>query len=202
MKRVVVLSFLTLATCLLAPSQAAAQGFGIKVGLQQAQLRGNPDAPGIEYGRRTAWSGGIFVNADLMAVKVRPELHYSRRGATIKNVGESTISSTFQLDYVEIPVLILLGRSPNLFFGPYGALRTGAKLVTPGEDASTAIDVSDSVESLDYGLIFGVGMSFGGVGLEARYTLGLKRTFRPIGGETKAPDLKHQALGLFANISF
>ena len=67
MKRVGVLSLLVLAGCLLAGSEANAQGFGFKGGLLWSEFRGNPAAAGVDYSRRSSWSAGIFLKADLRA---------------------------------------------------------------------------------------------------------------------------------------
>ena len=182
----------------------AAQRFGIKGGLQWSEFRGETGDPNIEFQTRKSFSGGVYFRLRLVGIDLQPEILYSKRGAVVHDASlpPETATQTWELDYVEVPVLLHFGSAPTFFLGGYGAVRVNSRVVTGvlGE-GGTELDISSSVENLDYGLVFGAGVQSGKLGLEARYTLGLRKLFIGQGGEA-APDTKHRALGLFASLSF
>jgi len=79
-----------------------------------------------------------------------------------------------ELSYVELPVLLrvntgsLQREKPSLYFlgGPVFDIQVSAK-----EDGE---DVKDIYEGLDIGMLAGVGFEVARIGIEARYTWGLK----------------------------
>lgn len=83
-------------------------------------------------------------------------------------------NSEQELRYVELPVLLrvntgsLQREKPSLYFlgGPVFDIQVGAK-----EDGE---DIKDVYEGLDIGMLAGVGFEVARIGIEARYTWGLK----------------------------
>lgn len=182
-----------------------AQTFGIKGGLQWSDFRGETGDPNIEFQTRKSFSGGVYFRLRLVGIDLQPEILYSKRGAVVHDASlpPETATQTWELDYVEVPVLLHFGSAPTFFLGGYGAVRVNSRVVTGvlGE-GGTELDISSSVEDLDYGLVFGAGiLGSGKFGLEARYTMGLRKLFKAQGGQP-APDSKHRALGLFATLTF
>lgn len=202
MKRLVVL--VSLCAVILVPTgDAVAQSLGFKAGLQWSEFDGDSGDPDIRFTRREAKVGGIFFRIGLPFVAIQPEILYSQRGTEVLDAGilDPAFETTLELDYIEVPVLLRLGFLPGLYVGPYGAVRVNAKAVSGVEGALSEIDIADSVEDYDYGFVVGLGLNFGKIGVEGRYTQGLRNLLKdPGGGAT--PDLKHRAFGLFANIGF
>jgi len=203
MKRTILVLLFTTAACLVA-GQARAQQVGVKAGLMWSELRGDSGDPTLQYSRRKSWSAGGFARFGLGPASLQAEVLYSKRGAKITDTLAPTAESTARLDYIEIPVVVRLGSaSTALYAGGYGALRVGAKVATQldGADA-TAVDISDSVQELDYGLVFGIGLGFGKFGIDGRYVLGLRDVFKATELMPEPPSLKHGALAVFATLSF
>jgi hypothetical protein len=104
---------------------------------------------------------------------------YLQKGASEEDEG---VTLDIKLAYIEIPVLfkILLGSGstqPYLMAGPTIGMNLSADLELSGGGASLEVDFSDLIESIDYGLIFGGGVSFKAgenlIFVEAKYSLGL-----------------------------
>ncbi len=204
MRRLRSILALTALLLILPARDVAAQSFGIKGGLQWSGFRGDTGDPNIEFQTRKSFSGGVYFRLELAGIDLQLEILYSKRGAVVHDASlpPATATQTWELDYVEVPVLLHFGSAPTFFLGGYGAVRVNSRVVTGvlGE-GGTELDISSSVEDLDYGLVFGAVIGSGKFGLEARYTMGLRKLFRSQGGQP-APDNKHRALGLFARLTF
>lgn len=164
-------------------------GKGVRAGLTVANLRGDfADLMGTD--RRIGFAGGGFLRINVPGrVELQTELLYSMKGATthVDLTDESgnligTATTTYQVDYLEIPVLlrVTVGGAgpvqPSLLLGPSLGVKLKGRLAYdgPGPDMSGNLD---QVEAADFGLVGGVGLEFGHtparVLLDARYTLGL-----------------------------
>lgn len=136
--------------------------------------------------RRTGFLAGAFVQLDFAGpFALQPELLYIQKGAVQESTTQegTTVTRTFKLDYIEIPVLAKfqfpLGGpfSPNLFAGPSIGFSASAEAEDEVGGRSGTEDISDRVSSTEFGLIFGVGGDFGigaaTITVDARYGLGL-----------------------------
>jgi hypothetical protein len=182
-------------------------GKGVRAGLTVANLRGDfADLVGTH--RRVAFAGGGFLRVHFPGPgALQTELLYVMKGATTKievtdqsgtSLGTGTI--TYQLDYVEIPVLlrVTLGGAgsvqPSLLLGPSLGVKVRSRLAYdgPGPDMSGNLD---QVEDTDFGLVGGLGLELGHAParmlLDARYTLGLANVMGP-------PSLVEARTGTFA----
>jgi hypothetical protein len=100
----------------------------------------------------------------------QPEVLFMQKGATTDDpfLDESV---SINLDFIEIPLLAKMtfagtGRArPFVVFGPGLGFNTSASI----DD----FDIDEDVESMDFSLIFGGGVSVGAAIFEARYDLGL-----------------------------
>lgn len=116
-------------------------------------------------------------------------LHYVRTGQKYKGISTGErYSSQVRLEYLRVPVLArarlftpkIVGRtvSVELLAGPYisALLRAEENLSTPGTDRTD--DISSVTRPVSWGGQVGVGisapLSFGRVGIETRYNLGLR----------------------------
>lgn len=121
---------------------------------------------------------------------------YIQKGATLELVMEededfdlfSDIEGEFNYSYIEIPILFKYSLTsgnikPYLMAGPTIGILTSAELqMTMMDIVSFGVDIKDQSESLDYGIVFGAGVSIpiGNPSLfvEGRYSLGLADVFK------------------------
>jgi opacity protein-like surface antigen len=104
---------------------------------------------------------------------------YLQKGASEEEDGGTV---DIKLAYIELPVLFKLqfgtgSTKPYLMAGPTIGLNLSADMEVGMGDLSLEVDFSELIETIDYGLAFGGGVSFA-VGenslfIEARYNLGL-----------------------------
>ena len=200
---------LMLAACLLAvtvlpATPALAQDVGAKAGFLWGQLRGDDGNPSTSYSNRRDWSAGIFTRFGAGPVMLQPEVLYSRRGARLEIDGAPDLESRFRLDYLEVPVLLRLGGgSTSVYVGGYGALKISAKAESRPTDGDwTGVNISDQIETFDYGVLAGIAMDFGKFGIDARYILGMRRLFKSTEEGIDAPDLKHGGVAVYTTLRF
>jgi hypothetical protein len=104
---------------------------------------------------------------------------YLQKGASEEDEG---VTLDIKLAYIEIPVLFKIqfgtgSTKPYLMAGPTIGMNLSADLELGAGGMSLEVDFSELIESIDYGLVFGGGISFV-VGenllfIEAKYSLGL-----------------------------
>jgi opacity protein-like surface antigen len=215
--------------CLIAGPVAAQTKWsgGIKGGVSLAKIGGDTgfsdsftdgvdviDLFGDVGDTRTGFIGGGFVTADVNEkFGFRVELLYAQKGGAgtlnvnLNGVPAGTADLTFKLDYFEVPVL-LVGTIPtqgstklSVFGGPTIAFNTGSKLKFDVQGQANEQDIGDTVESTDFGLALGAGVSFPAsararIVIDGRYTLGFSKF--PNTGE----DLKNRDIVFMAGFSF
>lgn len=164
---------------------------GAKVGVTFSTLSVEDDE-GADIGTRTAFGGGAFLRIPVGRVAVQPELLYLQKGAEVSGEDFDDGSVTLKLDYLEIPLLLVVpihtagGVSPYLFGGPSIAFETGCSVAldTPGFDAEVDCEEGEDVDiefertKTDIGAVLGAGLRIpagpGALLLEGRYTFGLR----------------------------
>jgi hypothetical protein len=180
------------------PALAVDAHFGVKGGLNIANLSFDDEADELEDSRK-AGGFGAYANFPLNDfISVQPELLYMMKGDEEEVAGSIDVDGqtipfdgtvTIEASYLEAPVLARFGFAPGaparpmLLVGPALAINLSADAVISGESGGTSMDVSDDisdeVKSVDFGLVVGGGLEFplgeGGqtLGFDARYTLGL-----------------------------
>lgn len=191
---------------------ASAQGIterGIKIGLNSAKLTddfGNLINDGlvstgfsnvsVDENRRIGFSAGVFLTHSINDIfAIQPEILFTMKGskyeteATYRGIAVKT-TATEKLNYLEIPVLAKVtipmeGKfSPNLFAGPYFALKLSAKAKAEATVSGITTEVEaddDAVRSTDYGLVFGGGVDYslakGKITFDVRYSLGMQSIY-------------------------
>jgi hypothetical protein len=155
------------------------------------------DMPSMDEGSRIAMMAGCFAVYWLGDhVAIQPELLYSQAGCKRDmdiDLGDAQgeIKTTTLVDYLEIPVLIRYSfsvpgmSSAFICGGPSIGLKTGAKFeIEASQDYlgetftyKETIDIDDFIKGSNFSLVIGGGyvwaLSWGGVGFEVRYALGL-----------------------------
>ncbi|MCB0803000.1 MAG: PorT family protein [Flavobacteriales bacterium] len=131
---------------------------------------------------RTGIQAGLFFKAALTDfVSIQPELIYTNKGSTTKYdnfiTGEGDFSQ--KLDYIELPVLLLvnLNENLNIHAGPYFAYLLKASIDNKSENSNFNFveDLNEGdFERVDYGLSVGVGFEFEVLNFGLRYDYGLK----------------------------
>jgi hypothetical protein len=162
------------AALLVCATSAQAQGvsFGVKAGLNLADLSIKDAGDAFEPSNRTGLVGGIFVIVPTGAlVAFQPEVLVSMQGAKFTELGEN---GTLKIDYLQVPLLARIKPSASpvgLVVGPSFGYRVRAKLSTEGFDDDE--DFADQVKRMDVGLVTGVAIDFAHIVLDARYIWGL-----------------------------
>ena len=182
-KRMTILFILAL---LVTISTTYAQGItgGLKAGMNIANLHGD-DVIGPYYESKMGFCAGGFITFKVAnIVAIQPEVLYTQKGTKQEEefMGE-TWKATFNLNYLEIPVLLKVIMpvqgmiKPHLFVGPYFAYNLTAKLKMEYNGSFDEIDFDEYVKNTDFGAVFGGGIDFGlpagKIVFDARYSLGL-----------------------------
>jgi hypothetical protein len=182
MKRLVILSLAALCVAAFIPQNLDA-GVGIKGGFSLSKLSVLPAAEAPDFDNLKFYTGGIFFEIKLGFVSIQPEILYARMGAS--NVID-TFRMEIRLDYIQAPVLLKLNIVPAgpvrpfLYGGGYGSYLFKATGVTWLDDVMDGepMDLSDTYQKFDYGVIGGAGLTFKlpgvAITIEGRYNYGLR----------------------------
>lgn len=162
--------------------------FGIKGGVTFSTVSVEDDE-GVDISNLTAFGGGAFLRIPLGGIGLQPEALYVRKGASVTGNEFDGGSVDLKLDYIEIPVLLVVpigtgDIAPYLFGGGAVAFETGCTFSAESTGVSFDVDCDDNdvdleVErkSTDFGAVFGAGLRLpagsGSFLIEGRYTLGL-----------------------------
>lgn len=184
--------FLAVACALLSVSASFAQGnvsFGAKVGFNLSNFW-NGDMP---HGMKPGYQAGLFAEYRFANSNfaIAPEIVFSAQGGKFSandyakkkaGVGFGTFGDkkiTFNTNYINIPVMFKYYVTPDfaIDFGPQLGINVYSKYSI--EDVDDPVKVSDNTKDVDFGL--GLGGTYNlasNVFLQARYTLGLTKTFK------------------------
>jgi len=195
-----------LAAC--TPGGLVAQQFSaeLKVGLSGTTLRGDTSAEFDPIARLAG--GGALRYTWLNNFAVQTEVLYYIKGASgDSEIGGVPIRATFDLTYLEIPILALYrfdtpGRLQPVFYaGPAMAFKLDARVSFRAKSGGPEFqEEDDTVRSQDLGLIFGTGVEFD-VGGE-RLTVGLRATMGLSNAREAEPALHNTALTLLFGVLF
>lgn len=171
---------IVLALLLVCGSPAFAQqpaAFGVKAGVNFANLNFEGEDADVNFDRRTGLVAGLFVVVPTNSqFALQAEALYSQKGAQFEEDG---FTSKVKLNFLEVPVLARFstpasnGTSFHVFAGPSLGFKLSAEAVDSfgGEEETT--DLDDDVKSFDLGLVLGAGVEFGRFIVDGRYSWGL-----------------------------
>jgi len=204
MKRLFGAGVVAAAFTLLLGTPAAAQSVqgGIKGGVSFSTLDGlseiASDVTGIDIDQRTNWVLGGFVKINFgRFVAVQPEVLYVRKGAKAAATGLFTESVKFNLDYIDIPVLLRLQTGQDTGFYAIVGPSFGINIAAESESDSETVDISDEIEN-DTGLVVGAGFDLAHILIEGRYTQSLTN----VSSDEAGPTVKHRAVSVLFGIRF
>jgi hypothetical protein len=202
----VILTVLVLAFPAPSLAQHGNVSLGAIIGYSRANLTGT-DAGNLTS--RAATLAGAFVRIPAASwFAVEPELLFARKGGVTAALPGQTGQLDFEFVYLETPILARF-RGPKLgkyvrpfaFGGPAAAFLIGCDVQVIGTAAGqrAACDAS-SVPSIDATAVVGGGFEFGVgnsvLGIEVRYSLGLRRITE------QDLDIRNSLWGILAEIPF
>src|SRR5687768_5813335 len=152
----------------IATTSQAQVRFGFKGGVNLANVNGDLGGTKQKVGYFAGAQAKISVSDEF---SIQPELVYSNQGTKL----EEDINYDYNLNYLNLPVLFQYHTPFGLYAetGPQISYLISAKVKAEGQSA----DVKELFKSVDYGWAIGLGyqMQGSGLGLSARYNIGLAR---------------------------
>ena len=181
------------ALSMLAVTSAYSQSFsgGIKAGANFTNFNGgNFDA--VKKKAIVGFHGGGFLNFGFGALSLQPEVLISTQGARIDSANKSY---DWKLTYVTVPVMLKF--NPGIFYFEVGP-QFGFKL---SEDVSDET-IGDFAKNLDVSAGVGLGLQTkGGIGVGARYLVGLSKVGAFDPPKNIDPDFKNSVIQVGAFIT-
>ena len=181
--------------------------FGVKVGLNLANVSIDPEPEGMSFDAATKFGvGGIMLYPLSEVLDLQVEAMYLLKGTKAEfDIFGTVFELELNLAYLSVPVMVRynLGSedtSPYIVVGPEFGFLLSAKSKFDGEEE----DIKDDFKSLDLGLNIGAGvsMNMGATPMfgEVRYSLGLS----DISDDPDDPDttVKTTGIQLFVGMMF
>ena len=169
--------FTLLTIIVMAQVQAQGLDFGIKAGLNYANVSGIED-----FNQRQGISAGLFAGARLGdKLEFQIDALYSQQGAEVDQ-SISQVISEFNLDYISIPIVLkyYLTENVNIHAGPQlGILLNEETSVFNQTISAVEANTADWLGTIGVGLDLPLGLR-----AEARYSFGLSR----VNGSVSLPD--------------
>ena len=159
----------------------------------------------------TGFNAGIFAKLALSeSLAIQPELLYTTKGAELKyNNAFVNGTSTFRLNYIEVPVLLVVNLTSNfnIHAGPYFSYLIDGKANNDAQ--GTLFDIENNLKNEDYnkfdaGLSVGVGYDIEQIGFGVRYNYGLQKVGKErnfLGTNYTFPDGKNSVINLYLTYS-
>lgn len=153
---------------------------GFKAGANFANLTGSSPSA---YSTKTDLHGGLLFHIHLNdKFAFQPEVVYSGQGAKSKANSDDKIN----LGYLNVPLLgqYMFSNGFRLETGPQAGILMSAK----GKVGNVTTDIKDDLKGFDFAWVAGLGYkSTGGLGVDARYNIGLSdiRDDNTIGSKIK-----------------
>ncbi len=198
-------------------------GIGAKVGLNIANASFSPDLPaGITKSTRMGFMfGGVVEIGFAGPLSIQAEPMYVQKGNVVEGplfVDQTTGfpvtgKNTSKLALFEVPILLKAKFpagpvKPYVFAGPsIGFILSATETDEPQGFPSTDTDIKSTLNSTDFGLVFGAGAEFKvaplvALTLDARYSLGLTDLSKGVPGEVTHTSVKTTGIQILAGVLF
>ncbi|MBK0380877.1 porin family protein [Mucilaginibacter segetis] len=187
---------------------AQSASFGIKGGVNFADVAASSGSFSATLGSLTTFSVGAFTDIKAGAISVQPGIYYTGKG--FKTVTTSTESVSLDLKYVEVPVNFVYHVPAvvgDVYFGagPYAAIGVNGKAKAKSGSDSYEEDVTfgdgpEDIKKTDFGLQFIGGFHFSkGLLIGVNYDLGLSDISND---DSTDGTLKHRVWGISVGFTF
>ncbi len=193
-------------------SQSSSDSSTLKFGLKGGANFSNLYTDNVEDNNvLTGFNAGLFAKLPITeSFAIQPELLYTTKGAELKyNNAFVNGTSTFRLNYIELPVLLVvnLTNNFNIHAGPYVAYLVDGKATNDSQ--GTLFDIENNLKNEDYnkfdtGLSVGVGFDTDNLGFGVRYNYGLQKVGKErsfLGTNYTFPDGKNSVINLYLSYS-
>ena len=159
----------------------------------------------------TGFNVGVFAKLPItQTFAIQPELLYTTKGAQLEyNNAFVNGTSTFKLNYLELPVLLVINLNENFTIhgGPYFAYLIDGKATN--DSSGTLFDVENNLDNEDFnkfdtGISVGIGYDTDKIGFGIRYNYGLQKVGKERdynGTNYTFPDGKNSVINLYLSYS-
>ena len=156
----------------------------------------------------TGFNAGLYAKFPIAkGIAIQPEISYTTKGAElVYNNALANGTSKFNVNYVEVPVLLVLNITDNfnVHVGPYAAYMVSGKTETDSNifTSENQLDTND-FNKFDAGLAGGVGVDLDALNFGVRYNYGLTNIGkeRDFGGTSYTfPDAKNSVLSVYVGL--
>jgi outer membrane immunogenic protein len=204
-----VVPYLMVLTLVASVPAASAQEvtWGIKGGVNFATQHTDEEIEQDALKNRVGIVAGVFFSVPVGGLfSVQPEVLYSQKGSKFEL--EGLAEGTIEVDYVEIPILLRVGQwnasatTFHAFVGPSLGFKVRAKAKGESGGESETVDISDEIETFDFGLVFGGGVDFGRFTVDGRYTWGLSNINVLIDDEPDDAKVTNRVFSIMAGVRF
>ena len=160
MKRTIALVVLFVISIAYTNSRAQSIGLGIEAGIDIANITSTPT---FTTSSRTGLIAGGIIDINITpTITITSGLRYNMKGWSSTANG---VTYTDKLGYLEFPALLkvkfpLTEVKPYLIGGPTLGIKLSAEEEQSNGTQTATVDISNSVESTDFGLFFGAGLDF------------------------------------------
>ena len=191
-----------------ANANAQKMQIGIEGGVNFSNASINPS---VTTDTRTGLIVGSLLDVNFTPqITLTPGIRFTMKGFsnTYTNVNGVSQTDTYKLNYLEFPVLLkvkfpLTEIKPYLAAGPVLGINLSANLDQTAGTQSASSDVSNNVESIDFGLLFAGGMDFKvGMNTALFFQFGYQLGLSNIAKNTGTTTIKNNALQITGGVKF
>ncbi len=182
MKKMLVV--ILMALCAVFSVNAIGPDFGVKAGISLGNIEWADGvmAEGVDNPLKIGITGGFTMEMPLGPIAFGAEALYTQKGEKL-TLGD--ISQSFNLDYIEIPVMGKFTVAPMVKV--YGGLSTGflvsAKMAIDVDGEEDDVDMKDAFNSVELGAIAGFQVQISKIIIDARYNHGLTNIMKENDGD-------------------
>jgi Outer membrane protein beta-barrel domain len=202
------LSLFLLSVCNAFAQEAQQMRVGIKAGVNFSSLNTKNDANSKMI---TGYDLGVFTKMPIAPMlAIQPELNFTTKGSAVSyNNLVANGTANFHLNYLELPILLVINPSPNfnVHFGPYASYLLSVNTTNDSNvqlfNFENELKVND-FNRFDLGIAAGLGVDIGAISIGGRFNLGLLKVGKErtiLGSKYTIPDAKNSVLNLYASIS-
>ncbi|MFC2134200.1 porin family protein [Bacteroidota bacterium] len=188
--------------------------WGSRLALNYSSFGGG-DAEGFDV--KVGATFGVFARIlHLGNFYLQPEFNYASKGVSELLVVDETITidgESFEtvreydfisaFTYLEFPLLLKYnfgihngsGFKPEIFAGPFAAMKLNSELTVADDVTGSAVDIED-VNGLDYGLVFGAGFGVAIENIDFLFELRWTYSFPSFDKSSEQLDLNHRVFSL------